>query len=44
MVEAGGGPASAPVVEAARADYERARKAGLGARDFSHVLTFLSDR
>jgi 3-hydroxyisobutyrate dehydrogenase-like beta-hydroxyacid dehydrogenase len=44
MVEAGGGPASAAVVEAARSDYERARKAGLGARDFSHVLTFLSDR
>ncbi len=42
MVEAGGGPASAAVVEAARSDYERARKAGLGDRDFSHVLTFLS--
>ena len=41
MVEAGGGPASAPVVEAARADYERARRAGLGGRDFAHVLTFL---
>jgi 3-hydroxyisobutyrate dehydrogenase/glyoxylate/succinic semialdehyde reductase len=41
MVEAGGGPASAAVVEAARADYERARAAGLGERDFSHVLTFL---
>ena len=41
MVEAGGGPTSAPVVEAARADYERARKAGLGAKDFAHVLSFL---
>ncbi|HEY3350260.1 MAG TPA: NAD(P)-dependent oxidoreductase [Thermoanaerobaculia bacterium] len=41
MVEAGGGPAAAPVVEAARADYARARKAGLGAKDFSHVLSFL---
>jgi 3-hydroxyisobutyrate dehydrogenase-like beta-hydroxyacid dehydrogenase len=41
MVEAGGGPASAPVVEAARSDYERARKAGLGEKDFSHVLRFL---
>ena len=42
VVEAGGGPAAAPVVEAARGDYERARKAGLGEKDFSHVLTFLS--
>jgi len=42
MVEAGGGPASAAVVEAARADYERARKAGLGEKDFSHVLKFLT--
>ena len=42
MVEAGGGPAAAPVVDAARGDYERARKAGLGEKDFSHVLTFLS--
>lgn len=42
MVEAGGGPAAAPVVDAARADYERARNAGLGEKDFSHVLTFLS--
>lgn len=41
MVEAGGGPAQAPVVEAARSDYERARKAGLGATDFAHVLSFL---
>jgi 3-hydroxyisobutyrate dehydrogenase len=41
MVEAGGGPSKAPVVEAARADYERARKAGLGEKDFSHVLNFL---
>lgn len=41
MVEAGGGPASAPVVEAARADYARALTAGLGAKDFAHVLTFL---
>ena len=41
MVEAGGGPSSAAVVEAARSDYERARKAGLGDKDFSHVLTFL---
>jgi 3-hydroxyisobutyrate dehydrogenase-like beta-hydroxyacid dehydrogenase len=41
MVEAGGGPASAPVVEAARSDYERARAAGLGEKDFSHVLNFL---
>jgi 3-hydroxyisobutyrate dehydrogenase-like beta-hydroxyacid dehydrogenase len=42
MVEAGGGPSSAAVVEAARADYERARKAGLGEKDFSHVLKFLT--
>ena len=42
MVEAGGGASAAPVVEAARQDYERARKAGLAERDFSHVLTFLS--
>ncbi|MDL2717548.1 MAG: NAD(P)-dependent oxidoreductase [Acidobacteriota bacterium] len=42
MVEAGGGPAAAPVVDAARGDYERARKAGFGERDFSHVLSFLS--
>jgi 3-hydroxyisobutyrate dehydrogenase-like beta-hydroxyacid dehydrogenase len=41
MVEAGGGPAAAAVVEAARSDYERARKAGLGEKDFSHVLSFL---
>jgi 3-hydroxyisobutyrate dehydrogenase len=41
MVEAGGGPASAAVVEAARADYERARRAGLGEKDFAHVLNFL---
>jgi 3-hydroxyisobutyrate dehydrogenase/glyoxylate/succinic semialdehyde reductase len=41
MVEAGGGAAAAAVVEAARADYERARKAGLGEKDFSHVLSFL---
>lgn len=41
MVEAGGGPAKAPVVEAARSDYERARKSGLGAKDFAHVLNFL---
>jgi len=41
MVEAGGGPVSAAVVEAARSDYERARKAGLGDRDFAHVLSFL---
>ncbi|HQQ77683.1 MAG TPA: NAD(P)-dependent oxidoreductase [Thermoanaerobaculia bacterium] len=41
MVEAGGGPEKAPVVEAARADYERARRAGLGEKDFSHVLSFL---
>ena len=41
MVEAGGGPAAAPVVDAARGDYERARKAGLGEKDFSHVLKFL---
>src|SRR5512140_3427768 len=40
-VEAGGGPAGAAVVEAARADYGRARAAGLGERDFAHVLTFL---
>ena len=40
-VEAGGGPASAAVVDAARSDYERARKAGLGAKDFAHVLGFL---
>jgi 3-hydroxyisobutyrate dehydrogenase-like beta-hydroxyacid dehydrogenase len=42
MVEAGGGPAAAPVVDAARGDYERARNAGLGEKDFSHVLDFLS--
>src|SRR5664280_157307 len=36
-----GGPAAAPVVDAAREDYERARKAGLGERDFAHVLSFL---
>jgi 3-hydroxyisobutyrate dehydrogenase-like beta-hydroxyacid dehydrogenase len=42
MVEAGGGPAAAPVVDAARADYERARNAGLGEKDFAHVLTFLA--
>ena len=42
VVEAGGGPASAPVVDAARGDYERARKAGLGAKDFSHLLRFLT--
>lgn len=41
MVEAGGGPSSAAVVEAARSDYERARKAGLGEKDFAHVLNFL---
>jgi 3-hydroxyisobutyrate dehydrogenase/glyoxylate/succinic semialdehyde reductase len=41
MVEAGGGPASAAIVEAARSDYERARKAGLGEKDFAHVLPFL---
>ncbi len=41
MVEAGGGPSSAAVVEAARSDYERARKAGLGDKDFAHVLEFL---
>lgn len=40
-VEAGGGPESAAVVEAARSDYERARHAGLGEKDFSHVLSFL---
>ena len=27
---------------AARGDYERARKAGFGEKDFAHVLTFLS--
>lgn len=42
MVEAGGGPAAAPVVDAARGDYERAREAGFGEKDFSHVLSFLS--
>ncbi len=41
MVEAAGGPSSAAVVEAARSDYERARKAGLGEKDFAHVLSFL---
>jgi 3-hydroxyisobutyrate dehydrogenase len=44
MVEAGGGLAHAPVVDAARQDYERARKAGLGEKDFAHVLTFLAGR
>jgi 3-hydroxyisobutyrate dehydrogenase-like beta-hydroxyacid dehydrogenase len=42
MVEAAGGPSHAPVVEAARRDYERARKAGLGEKDFAHVLRFLT--
>jgi 3-hydroxyisobutyrate dehydrogenase-like beta-hydroxyacid dehydrogenase len=42
LVEAGGGPSTAPVVEAARSDYERARRAGLGEKDFSHVLRFLT--
>lgn len=42
MVEAGGGSFAAPVVDAARGDYERARKAGLGEKDFSHVLSFLT--
>jgi 3-hydroxyisobutyrate dehydrogenase-like beta-hydroxyacid dehydrogenase len=42
MVEAGGGAEKARVVEAARSDYERARKAGLGEKDFSHVLSFLT--
>ena len=41
MVEAGGGPAAARVVDAARSDYERARIAGFGEKDFAHVLTFL---
>ncbi len=40
-VEAGGGPAAAPVVDAARADYEKARASGLGAKDFAHVLDHL---
>lgn len=40
-VEAGGGLSSTAVVEAARADYARARTAGLGDKDFAHVLTFL---
>ena len=42
MVEAGGGAAAARVVDAARGDYERARAAGFGEKDFAHVLTFLS--
>jgi 3-hydroxyisobutyrate dehydrogenase-like beta-hydroxyacid dehydrogenase len=42
MVEAGGGAAAARVVDAARGDYERARAAGYGEKDFAHVLTFLS--
>jgi len=42
MVEAGGGPAAAPVVDAARGDYARARNAGFGEKDFSHVLKFLT--
>jgi 3-hydroxyisobutyrate dehydrogenase-like beta-hydroxyacid dehydrogenase len=42
LVEAGGDPSAAPVVDAARGDYERARKAGLGEKDFSHVLSFLT--
>jgi len=42
LVEAGGGPARAPVVDAARGDYERARVSGLGQKDFAHVLSFLS--
>ncbi len=41
MVEAGGGPENAAVVEAARSDYERARESGLGQKDFSHVLSHL---
>ena len=44
MVEAGGGPAAAPVADAARGHYERARSAGFGEKDFAHVLTFLSGR
>lgn len=42
VVEAGGGPAAAPVVDAARGDYERARSAGLGEKDFVRVIPFLS--
>jgi len=42
MVEAGGGAAAAPVVDAARGDYERAREAGFGEKDFAHLLTFLN--
>jgi 3-hydroxyisobutyrate dehydrogenase-like beta-hydroxyacid dehydrogenase len=42
-VEAGGGPGSAPVVDAARGDYEKARKSGLGAKDFAHVLAYLRE-
>ena len=41
LVEASGGPARAPVVDAARGDYERARQSGLGQKDFAHVLSFL---
>jgi glyoxylate/succinic semialdehyde reductase len=41
LVEAGGGPVRAPAVDAARGDYERARLAGLGQKDFAHVLSFL---
>jgi hypothetical protein len=41
FVEAGGGPARAPFVDAARGDYERARLSGLGQKDFAHVLWFL---
>lgn len=41
LVEAGGGPARAPVADAARGDYERARVSGLGQKDFAYVLSFL---
>jgi 3-hydroxyisobutyrate dehydrogenase-like beta-hydroxyacid dehydrogenase len=41
-VEAGGSTANTAIVEAARSDYERARKSGLGEKDFAHVLTYLT--
>src|SRR5664279_218364 len=44
MVEAGGGPAAAPAGSLTRQVYERARNAGLGEKDFAHVLTFLAGR
>jgi 3-hydroxyisobutyrate dehydrogenase-like beta-hydroxyacid dehydrogenase len=41
MVEAAGGPSASPVVEAAREDFERARRAGMGEKDMAHLIPFL---